>query len=87
MRCNRHGWHHPGMNFDKQSTMDDPDEIRDLRANAFARMSPAQKLRMVEELYVTGIQLRTAGLLMQHPDWTREQAEFEARRSLLYSGT
>ena len=75
------------MSSGEKPSIDDPAEVSDLRASAFSRMSPAQKLRMVEELYETGIQLRTAGLLMQHPDWSREQAEFEARRSLLYAGT
>jgi len=50
-------------------------------------MTPAQKLRMVCDLYEAGIQLRVAGLRMKHPDWPREKLEFEARRSLLYAGT
>lgn len=36
----------------------------------FRRMTPAQKLQMVSDLYETGIQLRVAGLRMALPDWT-----------------
>ena len=50
-------------------------------------MTPAEKLRMVADLYEAGIRLRMAGLRMAHPDWTDERLEHEARRSLLYAGT
>ena len=65
--------------------MDDP--IHPIQIEGFRRMTPAQKLEMVCQLYETGIQLRVAGLRMKHPDWARERLEFEARRSLLYAGT
>jgi hypothetical protein len=65
--------------------MDDP--LHPVQIEGFRRMTPAQKLRMVCDLYETGIQLRVAGLRMTHPDWPREKLEFEARRSLLYAGT
>jgi len=60
----------------------DPVQIEGLR-----RMTPAQKLKMVAELYETGIRLRMAGLRLAHPDWPDERLEREARRSLLYAGT
>ena len=50
-------------------------------------MTPAQKLRMVADLYHAGISLKAAGLRMQHPDWPQERLLFEARRSLLFAGT
>ena len=50
-------------------------------------MTPAQKLRMVADLYDAGIRLKAAGLRLQHPDWPTQQLLFEARRSLLYAGT
>ena len=50
-------------------------------------MTPEQKLRAVCELYEAGIQLRMAGLRMQHPQWPEERPDLEARRSLLYAGT
>lgn len=61
--------------------------IHPVQLEAFRRMSPAQKLRMLADLYHTGIRLRMAGLRMTHPDWPDERLEREARRSLLYAGT
>jgi hypothetical protein len=63
------------------------DSIHPVQIEGFRRMTPAQKLQMVCDLYYTGIELRVAGLRMRHPDWPREKLEFEARRSLLYAGT
>ena len=50
-------------------------------------MTPAQKLRMVADLYDAGIRLKAAGLRLKYPYWTTQQLVFEARRSLLYAGT
>ena len=61
--------------------------LHPVQIEGFKRMSPAQKLRMVADLYETGIRLRVAGLRMAHPDWPAERLEREARRSLLYAGT
>jgi hypothetical protein len=61
--------------------------IHPVQLEGFKRMTPAEKLRMVADLYETGIRLRVAGLRMQHPDWPDERLDFEARRSLLYAGT
>jgi hypothetical protein len=61
--------------------------LHPVQVEGWRRMTPEQKLRMVRELYETGIQLRAAGLRAQHPDWPQERLEFEARRSLLYAGT
>ncbi len=61
--------------------------IHPVQLEGLRRMTPAQKLRMVEDLYRAGIRLRMEGLRMQHPDWPDERLEFEARRSLLYAGT
>ncbi len=65
--------------------MDEP--LHPVQLEGFQRMTPAEKLRMVEDLYETGIRLRMAGLRMAHPDWPEERLELEARRSLLYAGT
>jgi hypothetical protein len=67
------------------AVMNDP--IHPLQIEGFKRMSPADKLRMVADLYETGIRLRIAGLRMTHPDWPDERLAHEARRSLLYAGT
>lgn len=61
--------------------------IHPLQIEGFRRMTPAQKLQMVADLYAAGIQLKVAGLRMRYPDWSREQLEREARRSLLHAGT
>ena len=64
-----------------------PEEIHPVQLEGLRRMTPAQKLRMVAELYEAGIKLRAAGLRLTHPDWPEERLEREARRSLLYAGT
>jgi len=61
--------------------------LHPVQIEGFKRMTPAQKLDMVADLYETGIQLRVAGLRAAHPDWPAERLEFEARRSLLHAGT
>jgi hypothetical protein len=61
--------------------------LHPVQIEGFKRMSPAQKLQMVSDLYAAGIQLRVAGLRSVHPDWSPEQLEFEARRSFLHAGT
>jgi hypothetical protein len=61
--------------------------LHPVQIEGFRRMTAAEKLRMVAELYHAGIQLRAAGLRMAHPDWSEERLEREARRALLYAGT
>jgi hypothetical protein len=61
--------------------------IHPVQIEGFRRMTPAEKLKMVADMYETGIQLRVAGLRLAHPDWSDERLEREARRSLLYAGT
>jgi len=61
--------------------------LHPVQIEGFKRMSPAQKLQMVCDLYETGIQLRVAGLRAAHPDWPPERLDFEAGRSLLHAGT
>lgn len=61
--------------------------IHPVQIEGFRRMTPADKLRLVAELYEAGIRLRVAGLRMTHPDWPDERLEREARRSLLHAGT
>ena len=61
--------------------------IHPVQLEGLRRMTPAQKLRMLAELYHAGIRLRAAGLRVAHPDWSQERLEREARRSLLHAGT
>jgi hypothetical protein len=65
--------------------MDEP--LHPVQIEGFKRMTPAQKIDMVCDLYEAGIQLRSAGLRMAHPDWPLERLDFEARRALLHAGT
>ena len=65
--------------------MDEP--MHPVQIEGLRRMTPAEKLRMVADLYEAGIRLRMAGLRMTHPEWPDERLEREARRSLLYAGT
>jgi len=75
--------------FDARCTIAAPmsEPLHPVQIEGFRRMTPAEKLQMVADLYEAGIQLRVAGLRMAHPDWPQERLEFEARRSLLYAGT
>jgi hypothetical protein len=61
--------------------------IHPVQVEGFRRMTPAQKLQMVADLYEAGIQLKAAGLRLAHPDWPEDRLDREARRSLLYAGT
>ena len=65
--------------------MDEP--LHPVQVEGFRRMTPAQKLQMVSDLYNTGISLRMEGLRMAHPDWADERLRFEACRSLRHAGT
>jgi len=65
--------------------MDEP--IHPVHIEALKRATPAQKIEAVAALYQMGIRLRMAGLRMIHPEWTDQQLEFEARRSLRHAGT
>ena len=60
--------------------------LHPVQIEGFRRMGPAQKLRMVADLYEAGIRLRVAGLRMAHPERPVEDLEREARQSLLYAG-
>jgi hypothetical protein len=61
--------------------------IHPVQLEGLRHMSPAEKLRMVAQLYEAGIKLRAAGLRLAHPDWSQERLEREARRSLSHAGT
>ena len=61
--------------------------IHPVQLEGLRRMTPAQKLAMVADLYHAGIALRVAGLRRQYPGRPIEQLEFEARRALRHAGT
>ena len=60
--------------------------LHPVQVAGFRRMTPAQKLQMVADLYHAGIRLKAAGLRLAHPDWPEDRLDREARRSLLYAG-
>src|SRR3977135_2918061 len=57
-----------------------PEPLHPVQIEGFKRMTPAQKLQMVCDLYEAGIQLRVAGLRAAHPDWPPERLHLSARR-------
>jgi hypothetical protein len=61
--------------------------IHPVQLEGLRRMTPARKLAMLCDLYHAGIALRVAGLRLQHPEWSRDQLELEARRALRNAGT
>ena len=61
--------------------------IHPIQLEGLRRMAPARKLQLVCDLYHAGIPLRVAGMRQQHPDWSREKLEWEARRALRHAGT
>ena len=63
------------------------DALHPVQIEGFKRMTPAQKLRMVADLYEAGIRLRVAGLRMSHADWPEDRLDREARCSLRDAGT
>jgi hypothetical protein len=48
-------------------------------------MSPAQKLRAAERLYLSARQLKAAALRAEHPDWTDEAIHEAVRQIFLYA--
>jgi hypothetical protein len=48
-------------------------------------MSPAQKLRAAERLYLSARQLKAAALRAKHPDWTTEAIQRAVREIFLYA--
>ena len=61
--------------------------LHPLQVEGFRRMSAARKLQMAADLYFAGIRLRAAGLRLAHPDWSEDELQRQARRSLLHAGT
>ena len=45
----------------------------------YKRMTPAQKWKIVNDLYVTAWQMKAAGLRAQHPGWSETQIQEKVR--------
>jgi len=53
----------------------------------FQAMEPEKKLRVAQMLYYSARELKAAGLLAQHPDWTEEKIKDRVREIFLYART
>jgi len=54
----------------------------DVTAEIMRRKTPAEKLRMLDELWLFAANLVRSGLRADHPEWTRERLEREAARRM-----
>ena len=59
-----------------------PEQVRILQA-----MEPEKKLKVAQMLYYSAKEMKTAGLKVQHPDWTEEKIEERVREIFLYART
>lgn len=62
--------------------MPDPRQIE-----IYKKMTPEQKFNILCGLYRQARELKTAGLRMQHPDWTEEQIQDAVREIFLHART
>lgn len=68
----------PGRNY----STDEP--MHPLQVAAYRRMTAAQKLDRLAEMYRVARTLMVAGSRMRHPEWSEEQVEREVRARMLY---
>lgn len=52
---------------------------------SYKAMTPEQKLRVAIDLYHTAVNLKTAGLKNQHPEWTAEAIRQKVREIFMYA--
>jgi hypothetical protein len=60
--------------------------IDDLTAEIVRRMTPAQKMAMVDQLVRFGRGLMAAGVRADHPGWSANQIDREVARRLMRGG-
>ena len=53
----------------------------------FRAMSPAEKLRIAQELYYSARRLKAAALRSWHPEWSEEEVQRKVREIFLYART
>ena len=58
--------------------------IHPVQIAAYRRMTPAQKVIGIVQMYHLGITFKMAGLRMQHPDWNEDRLRREAQRISTY---
>ena len=54
---------------------------------SYQAMTPGQKLQVALDLYFSAIEIKTAGLKSQHPDWTDDAIRQKVREIFLYART
>ena len=59
---------------------------REMQIEFVRRMTPEQRLRVAESLYVSARELKAGALRSFHPDWTKEEVQEEVRRCFLDVG-
>jgi hypothetical protein len=62
--------------------MDEP--IHPAQIEALKRMTPAQKLAAISQMWNLGRELMATGIRMRHPDWDESAVWEEVRRRLIY---
>lgn len=55
-----------------------------MQVAAYRRMTPAEKLDRLAEMYRLARTLMAAGARMRHPEWSQEEIEREVRERMLY---
>lgn len=63
------------------------DDASSKQEEILKKMSPARKLEVAQQLYVSAFQLKKAWLENQHPDWSQERLEEETRKIFFYART
>ena len=58
--------------------------IHPVQIASFRRMTMGQKFEQVVQMYRMGVDLKMAGLRMQHPDWSKEKLRREAQHIITY---
>jgi hypothetical protein len=52
---------------------------------SYQKMTPEQKLKLLNNIQVSARKLKAAGLREQHPDWTEEEIRQKIRKIFLYA--
>jgi hypothetical protein len=64
-----------------------PEKLHPVQIEGLRRMTPARKFELLIQMYHAAVALKVAGLRLQHPAWTEEQLNKEARRRAMYART
>jgi len=73
--------------IDKRCADGKTPDLHPAQIEAYRRMSPQEKLRLIGRTFWDAWRIKAAGLKSQHPDWTDERIADETRRIFLHGGT